>query len=209
MTGHTGQRVARDAPAPARSYPAGSPRAAFYGLARAALGAVGRRLFDPRYLSGRHFDGSDQGWLWLWRGLVWQWGLGVNRHVPWPTAPSVTVSDPANIEHHPDDLNNFQSPGAYYASGLGRIVIGRGAFIGPGVGLITANHDPRDPDHHLPSQDIEIGAHCWIGMNAVILPGVVLGPYTSVGAGAVVTHSFPEGYCVVAGNPARILRRFQ
>ena len=43
-------------------------------------------------------------------------------------------------------------------------------------------------------------------MNSVILPGVTLGPHTIVGAGSVVTHSFPDGYCVIAGNPARLIR---
>jgi acetyltransferase-like isoleucine patch superfamily enzyme len=40
-------------------------------------------------------------------------------------------------------------------------------------------------------------------MNAVILPGVTLGDHTIVGAGSVVTHSFPEGHCTIAGNPAK------
>lgn len=51
-----------------------------------------------------------------------------------------------------------------------------------------------------------IGRNCWIGMNAVILPGVKLGDYTIVGAGAVVTHSFPEGYCVIGGVPAKKIK---
>jgi len=75
------------------------------------------------------------------------------------------------------------------------------------VGLITQNHNPLDLDEHLPGEDIVIGDRCWIGMNCVILPGVTLGPGTVVGAGAVVTKSFPEGQCVIAGNPARLLRR--
>jgi acetyltransferase-like isoleucine patch superfamily enzyme len=39
-----------------------------------------------------------------------------------------------------------------------------------------------------------------------VLPGVQLGDFTIVGAGAVVTKSFPEGYYVIAGNPARIVK---
>ena len=40
----------------------------------------------------------------------------------------------------------------------------------------------------------------------MILPGVTLGDNTIVGAGAVVTKSFPEGHCVIAGNPARKIK---
>ena len=43
-------------------------------------------------------------------------------------------------------------------------------------------------------------------MNSVILPGVTLGEHTVVGAGSVVTKSFPDGHCVIAGNPAIIIR---
>jgi acetyltransferase-like isoleucine patch superfamily enzyme len=50
---------------------------------------------------------------------------------------------------------------------------------------------------------VNIGERCWLGMNAIILPGVTLGPYTVVAAGAVVTRSFHEGHCILMGMPAR------
>ena len=43
-------------------------------------------------------------------------------------------------------------------------------------------------------------------MNCVILPGVELGDNTIVGAGSIVTKSFKEGKCIIAGNPAKKLR---
>ena len=55
----------------------------------------------------------------------------------------------------------------------------------------------------------ELGVFCLFkkgfGMNAVVLPGVKLGNGTIVGAGSIVTHSF-EGHCIIAGNPARLLK---
>lgn len=53
---------------------------------------------------------------------------------------------------------------------------------------------------------IVIGDYCWLGRNVNILAGVTLGPRTIVGAGAVVTKSFPEGYCVLGGNPAKVIK---
>jgi len=44
-------------------------------------------------------------------------------------------------------------------------------------------------------------------MTSTVLPGGELGDYTIVGAGSVVTKSFPEGYCVIAGNPARRIKQ--
>ncbi|WP_375262443.1 acyltransferase [Palleronia sp.] len=50
-----------------------------------------------------------------------------------------------------------------------------------------------------------IGRNCFIGGRAMILPGVEIGDGCIVGAGSVVAKSVPPG-CIVAGNPARILR---
>ncbi len=131
--------------------------------------------------------------------------LGANKGVRFPVSHRISVVESKNIEFHPDDLNNFQTIGNYYQA-IGKIAIGRGSYIAPNVGLITANHDPADPDKHLEPKPIVLGEKCWIGMNSTILPGVTLGPRTIVGAGAVVTKSFPEGNCIIAGNPAKLLR---
>lgn len=50
-----------------------------------------------------------------------------------------------------------------------------------------------------------IGRNCFIGGRSLILPGVEVGDNCVVGAGSVVTKSVPAR-CLVAGNPARILR---
>lgn len=97
------------------------------------------------------------------------------------------------------------SPGVYINAANG-VNIGDYTNIGPNVGIISTNHDLVDNDAHTVSEPISIGRFCWMGMGAVILPGVQLGDFTIVGAGAIVTKSFTEGYCVIAGNPARIIK---
>lgn len=171
------------------------------------LRLVGPLLFSKLYLRGRHFDGDAQaGWIWLWRAIWVQKLLGFNRSVPFPINPTSKVYRVDRLEFHPDDLNNFQSPGCYFQNFSARITIGQGTYIAPNVGIITSNHDPCDPSRHLRGLDVVIGRKCWIGMNAVVLPGVVLGDRTIVGAGAVVTKSFPDGNCVIAGVPAVVIR---
>ena len=53
--------------------------------------------------------------------------------------------------------------------------------------------------------DTKIGKRCFIGTNAIIMPGVNIGDSVIVGSGAVVTKDIPSG-CIVAGNPSRIIR---
>jgi maltose O-acetyltransferase len=53
---------------------------------------------------------------------------------------------------------------------------------------------------------IHIGRRCFIGGGSTILPGVTLGDESIVGAGSVVFDDVPPR-CIVAGNPARVLRR--
>jgi acetyltransferase-like isoleucine patch superfamily enzyme len=54
---------------------------------------------------------------------------------------------------------------------------------------------------------VRIGSGSWLGANAVILPGTTIGEHVVVAAGAVVRGDIPD-HCVVAGVPAKIVRRF-
>ena len=45
-------------------------------------------------------------------------------------------------------------------------------------------------------------------MGSIIHPGTVLGDFTTVAAGSMVTESFPKGYCVIAGNPAKVVQDY-
>lgn len=54
--------------------------------------------------------------------------------------------------------------------------------------------------------ETRIGNNCVIGGRSMIMPGVTLGDHVYVGGGSVVTKSVPD-HCIVAGNPARIIRK--
>ena len=54
---------------------------------------------------------------------------------------------------------------------------------------------------------VVIGDNVWIGANVTILPGVTIGDYVVVAAGAVVTKDVPSGV-LVAGVPAIVKKRF-
>ena len=165
-------------------------------------------MYDKKYLKGRWFEGTTkEGWFFVLRNVVWQKIFRINGKVPFPVSHKITIGDYKNLEFHPDDLNNFQGFGVYYQNYDAKIIIGKGSYIAPNVGLITSNHDINDLDNHIPGQDIILGEKCWIGMNSVILPGTVLGDNTIVAAGAVVTKSFEEGNYVIAGVPAKVIKR--
>lgn len=58
----------------------------------------------------------------------------------------------------------------------------------------------------IPTREIHIGKNCFLGCNSIILKGTVLGDGCVVGAGAVVSGKF-EDNCVIAGNPARVIKK--
>lgn len=130
--------------------------------------------------------------------------LGFNRRVYWPVHFSSIVLDYKNIYAGIETCPGYM-PGCYI-QGDGKIFIGDYTQISANVGIITANHDVFDNRKHAPAEQVRIGKYCWIGMNSVILPGVELGDFTIVAAGSIVTKSFPDGYCVVGGNPAKVIR---
>ena len=130
--------------------------------------------------------------------------VGFNRNAYWPVHFTSTVGGVENIYAGIDTSPGF-SPGCYI-QGIGKIYIGDYTQIAPNVGIIGSNHDLYDSRRHQLGEEIHIGKYCWIGMGAIILPGVVLGDFTIVGAGSIVTKSMPDGYCVIAGNPARVVK---
>lgn len=95
-------------------------------------------------------------------------------------------------------------PGCLMMS-AGGITIGDGAMIAANVQLISNNHDLYERQV-ITCRPVRIGRNAWIGAGATILPGVTVGDNAVVGAASVVTRDVPAD-TVVAGNPARFIRR--
>lgn len=100
---------------------------------------------------------------------------------------------------------SFAANGNCYIQGVNGVEIGDDTIFAPGVKIISANHNLKDYSMHDPAHPIKIGKNCWIGANAIILPGVQLGDNVVVGAGAVVTHNFADN-SIIVGNPAKVIR---
>lgn len=92
------------------------------------------------------------------------------------------------------------------------IIIEDDVMLGSDVHIYINNHRfdniniPIIDQGHYPPKQVILKRGCWIGANCTILPGVEIGENSVVGAGAVVTKSFPN-YVLIAGNPARIIKQ--
>lgn len=92
-----------------------------------------------------------------------------------------------------------------------QIVIDDYALIGSGVHVYVSNHEFSDKNKpiyfqgHSKIKKVHIKKGCWVGANVIILPGVTIGENSIVGAGSIVTKDVPER-CIVAGNPARVIK---
>lgn len=93
----------------------------------------------------------------------------------------------------------------------GFITIEDDVMMGSGVHIYVSNHQFDDPNVPIIDQGSHKFSHvvlrkgCWVGANAIILPGVEIGENAVVGAGSVVTRNVPARTLVV-GNPAKFVK---
>ena len=136
-------------------------------------------------------------------GLVQKF-IGINRDVPWPVHWTSQVLSFEKIER------GERTPGlaiSCFIDGRNGIKIEENVLIGPRVSLISMNHEANNFYEYIYSGPITIKKNSWLGSNCIILPGVTLGEHTIVASGAVVTKSFPSPNQLLAGNPAKIIKR--
>ena len=90
-------------------------------------------------------------------------------------------------------------------SASGGIEFEDGSMAAPGLRIATINHDMNERHAIYTYGKVTVKKNAWIGMNVTICPGVTIGEYAVVAAGAVVTKDVPD-YAVVGGVPAKVIR---
>lgn len=96
-----------------------------------------------------------------------------------------------------------------YFENAAPITVGHEVAFGPRVAVITSAHAVGGSDRRCGEwqpRPVQIEDGCWVGAQALILPGVTIGHGTVVAAGAVVSSDC-EPDCLYGGTPARMLRR--
>ena len=160
-------------------------------VARAAWSVVWLVLFRP----------TPRGVLYGWRRFLLRlFGakIGKGVHVlpsckvwqPW----KLTMGDHACLSEGVDCYS------------VDRIEIGEQAVVSQDAFLCCASHDITSPTMELIYKPIVIGSQAWVASRAFIAPGVTVGEGAVVGACSVVVNDV-EPWTVVAGNPARALKK--
>ena len=100
----------------------------------------------------------------------------------------------------------------------GGITFGDNVTISMGAKLITRSYDTEnwfeqckknEPEMSHIERSIYLNDHTWVGAGAVILPGVCIsGKGVIVSAGTILSKNVEESYVLVAGSPARVVKRY-
>ena len=90
-------------------------------------------------------------------------------------------------------------------SASGGIEFEDGVSLAPGVRIATINHDFNERHTKYTYGKVTIKKNAWLGIGVTVCPGVTIGKYAVVAAGAVVTKDVPD-YAVVGGCPAKVIK---
>jgi len=95
---------------------------------------------------------------------------------------------------------------------IGPITVGNDIMFAQNIVLSGLNHGYEDISKSIHDQPITkapiiVEDEAWIGANSIIVAGVTIGKHSVVAAGSVVTKTVPP-YTIVAGNPARIIKKY-
>ncbi len=130
--------------------------------------------------------------------------VGINRKVPWPVHFTSQIKSYEKITKK--TAKNPGSALSCYIDADNGIIIEENVWIGPGVSIISKNHQSGSYTDYSQHPPVIIGKNSLLLTNCIILPGVELGEHTIVAAGAVVTKSFPGKNQLLGGNPAKVIK---
>jgi maltose O-acetyltransferase len=134
----------------------------------------------------------------LAKNIIRDYGKNINIEKGAVFSDKVTIGNNSNL--------------GLYSVISGTVTIGNDVMMGPEVYIYTRNHAfdrtdiPMIQQGYTPEREVVIGNDVWIGSRVTILPGVVIGDGAIIGAGSVVTKNV-EPYTVVAGNPAKVIKK--
>lgn len=134
------------------------------------------------------------------RRMIVSCGVGVNIE------PRVDFGSGRNLS-----MGDYSGIGA--RSRIEAADIGAGVIMAPEVMILARNHQFLETGIWIGMQGkadlrpVCIGEGSWIGARAILLPGVKIGKFAVIGAGAVVSRDVPD-YGVAVGNPARVIRKW-
>jgi acetyltransferase-like isoleucine patch superfamily enzyme len=165
------------------------PPSAFAAFGAGSMIVPPARVESPRSIwIGSNVRIHENGWLCV-------------KPQPSLPAPRLTIGDGTSI-------NRFAKIVC-----AGEVSIGDGCMLAEHVFISDTRYRYEDPNRPIIDQGLElprpviIGRNTFIGFRAIVAPGVNIGENAYVGAGAVVTEDVPDR-CVVVGDPARIVRRY-
>ncbi len=155
------------------------------------------QYYRPKYDYTRYY-------ILFFHYLIPQKLFRINGSVKWPVHFTSKVICPENISK-----GILCDPGdntGNYIQANNRIIFGNNVEIGPGVKIISSNHDTSNLRKHIFSKHIKIGNNVWIGANSIILQSVTIGDNVVIGAGSVVTKDIPSD-SIAVGNPCKVIKK--
>lgn len=166
--------------------------------------------------------------LWFIRGIVYKFFFGRFGNFSYIGKPiliinakkifignKVRIFPNLRIEAHGNAKiligNNVSIGHNLHISAYSDLIIGSGTTIAGNVLIMSLIHDVTKKDiaymdQPLGGKETTIGKNCLIGSNSCVMAGVNIGNQCIVASNSVVTKSF-ESYSVIAGNPAKLIRK--
>ncbi|CAL2076370.1 DapH/DapD/GlmU-related protein [Tenacibaculum sp. 190524A02b] len=158
-------------------------------------------LFYPQYYRPKY--GYQRYYILVFHYLIPQKLFRLNPKVKWPVHFTSKVIAPKNITKGilcdpGDNLNN-------YIQANNGIILGSNIEFGPGVSIISANHDVSNLRNHVKGKPITIGNNVWIGANVTVLPEITIGDNVIIGANSLVNKDIPSN-AIAVGNPCKVIK---